>query len=248
MNYACPQKMQPTKDFRSNKQKYLKEKKKLKTGNAHTIKKQSSLSVIQIFQLQKKRFFNSNFPCKCSYGTKSTNNERGKFTVKYKSSKEKGNKKTKLSKINEFLDEHVLTSNFEYYQTYDFYKLSAKTAKEKRFRLMYTNICSLRAIVEHLDIFLDQFNFSFDFLAVSETQTAKFDHMKNIPRLKNYQSFVGTEGVATKSWCGFYIGNGIKYKQRKNLDISYYDDNNELQSSWIEIIKEYESNIIAGVF
>ena len=72
--------------------------------------------------------------------------------------------------------------------------------------------------------------------------------MKNIPRLKNYQSFVGTEGVATKSWCGFYIRNGIKYKQRKNLDISYYDDNNELQSSWIEIIKEYESNIIAGVF
>ena len=40
----------------------------------------------------------------------------------------------------------------------------------------------------------------------------------------------------------------MKYKQRKDIDISYYNDNNEFQSSWIEIIKENEPNIIAGVF
>ena len=49
-----------------------------------------------------------------------------------------------------------------------------------------------------------------------------------------------SKGVTTKSGCGFYIRNGIKYKQRKDLDISYYDYYNELQSSGVEIIKENE--------
>ena len=66
--------------------------------------------------------------------------ERGKFTIKYKPSKENRHKKTKLSKLNEFLDEHVLTLNFEYYPTHDLRKISAKTAKEKTFSLMHTNI------------------------------------------------------------------------------------------------------------
>lgn len=95
---------------------------------------------------------------------------------------------------------------------------------------------------------LDQLDFSFGLLAVSETCTAKFDHVKNIPRLENYQVFVERKGFTTKIGCGFYIGKDIQYKQRKNLDISYYDDNNGFRSSWIEIIKENEPNIIAGVF
>ena len=136
----------------------------------------------------------------------------GKFTFKYKPSEENGDKKTKLPKINEFLDKHVLTPNLEYYQTHDFHKLSAKTAKEKTFSLMHTNICSLNANVKHLDILLDQLDFSFDLLAVSETWTAKSGHLENIPRLENYQSFVGTKGVTTKSGCSFYIRNGIKYE------------------------------------
>ena len=209
----------------------------MNTWNTHLVKKLSSPSVVQIIQLQKKRFLtDTNFTT-----------ARGKFTFKYKTSEENGDKKTKLPKINEQLDEHVLTPNFKYYQTHDFHKLSAKKAKEKTFSLMHTNICSLNTNVKHLDILLDQLDFSFDLLAVSETWTAKLDHVKNIPRLENYQSFVGTKEVTTKSGCCFYIRNDIKYKQRTDLDISYFDDNNEFQSSWIEIIKENEPNIIAGV-
>ena len=113
---------------------------------------------------------------------------------------------------------------------------------------MHANICYLNAKAKHLDILLNPLDLSFDLLAVSETWTAKSDHVKNIARLENYQSFVGMKGVTTKSGCGFYIRNSTKYKQRKDLDISYYDDNNEFQSSWTEIIKENEPNIIAGVF
>ena len=88
--------------------------------------------------------------------------ERGKFTFKYKPSEENGVKETKLYKINEFLDEHVLTPNFEYYQTNDFHKLSAKRTKEITLSLIHINISSLNANVKHLDILLDQLDFSFD--------------------------------------------------------------------------------------
>ena len=40
----------------------------------------------------------------------------------------------------------------------------------------------------------------------------------------------------------------MKYKQRKELDISYYDDSNKFQSSWIQIIKKNKPNITEGVF
>ena len=45
---------------------------------------------------------------------------------------------------------------------------------------MHTNISSLNANIKHLDILLDQLNFGFDLLAVSETWTAKSYHVKNI--------------------------------------------------------------------
>ena len=56
---------------------------------------------------KEKEVFNSNFPSKCSYDTNFAT-ETGKFTFKYKPSEENGDKKTKLSKIKEFLDEHLL--------------------------------------------------------------------------------------------------------------------------------------------
>ena len=64
-----------------------------------------------------KKFFDSSFPCKCSYDPKFTT-ERGKLTFKYKSSKQNRDNKTKLSKINEFLDEHLSAPNFQYYYTF----------------------------------------------------------------------------------------------------------------------------------
>ena len=139
-----------------------------------------------------KEVFDSNFPCKCSRDTSFTT-KRGKFTFKQKQSQENRDKKTKLSKIIEFLDEHVLTPNFKYYQTHDFHKLSAKIAKEKTFSLKHTNICSLNANVKLLDILLDQLDFSFDLLAVSETWTAKSDHVKS--KTGKLPSFVGKEGL-----------------------------------------------------
>ena len=45
----------------------------------------------------------------------------------------------------------------------------------------------------------------------------------------------------------FYLKSGIKFKPRKDLGISYFDENNEFQSCWIEILHEKEPNILIGV-
>ena len=99
-----------------------------------------------------KKVLNYNFPCKCSHDTQTSQLKEEKIRFKYKSGEENGDKKTMLSKINEFLDEHLLAPNFQYYKTHDFHKLPAKTPKEKTFSVMHTNICSLNANAEHLCI------------------------------------------------------------------------------------------------
>ena len=127
----------------------LKTKEKIENWECPSCKKAKFLFCDSDHLAIEKGVFNSNFLYKCSRDTNFTT-EGGKFTFKYKPSEENGDKKTKLLKINEFLDEHVLNPNFEYYHTHDFYKFSAKTAKEKAFSLMRTNICSSNANVKHL--------------------------------------------------------------------------------------------------
>ena len=45
-----------------------------------------------------------------------------------------------------------------------------------------------------------------------------------------------------------YIKQHIKCTERKDLKVSFYDQNNEFQSYWIEIYNKNSSNIIVGVF
>ena len=70
--------------------------------------------------------------------------------------------------------------------------------------------------------------------------------MKPFPELGNYQPFYTTQGTTTKSGCGFYVKKGLKFKSRRDLDLTYHDDENKL--FWIEILKEKEPNAISGVY
>ena len=55
-------------------------------------------------------------------------------------------------------------------------------------------------------------------------------------------------GTTIKSGCGFYIHDGLKYLERSDLDCCIFDDLNEFQSKWIEVINEKHANILIGVF
>ena len=78
---------------------------------------------------------------------------------------------------------------------------------------------------------------NFSVIALSETWSSKQETNKPFPELRNYQPFYATQGKTTKSGCGFYVKKGLKFKSRRGLDHTY-DDENEFQSCWIEILNE----------
>ena len=52
----------------------------------------------------------------------------------------------------------------------------------------------------------------------------------------------------TKKGCGFYVKESINFKPRKDLEITYSDEDNGFQCSWIELLNEKRPNILVGVF
>ena len=60
--------------------------------------------------------------------------------------------------------------------------------------------------------------------------------LKHRISLQGYQLLHGVKGKTLKSGCGFYLKSGIKFKPRKDLNISFFDENNEFQSCWIEVL------------
>ena len=58
-----------------------------------------------------------------------------------------------------------------------------------------------------------------------------------IPKvLPGYEPYIGLTGTTLKSGCGLYIRSGLAYIQRKDLDMQFYDDLNEFQMKFIEIV------------
>ena len=116
--------------------------------------------------------------------------------------------------------------------------------KNLNFSILHTNIYFINANSENLEILINNLEHNFDILAVSETWTPKDKQFS--PKFKHitgYQKFCGTEGHTLKSGCGFYIKEGIRFTPRKNLDISFADDEKEYQSCWIKILLGKQPNI-----
>ena len=65
--------------------------------------------------------------------------------------------------------------------------------------------------------------------------------------MANYEKYNGLPGTTLKSGCGLYVRSDLKHKDRKDLDIQHYDDLNEYQCKFIEIINTKGANIILGV-
>ena len=62
-----------------------------------------------------------------------------------------------------------------------------------------------------------------------------------------YEPYLGLNGKTLKSGCGLYIRSGLTFIQRKDLDLQYYDDLNEFQMKFIEVVIPKGSNIILSV-
>ena len=96
--------------------------------------------------------------------------------------------------------------------------------KQKDFSVFHTNICSLQGNFEKLQTLITNLEFKFSVIAISETWTS--ESKINIYKPNNLK---GIKGKTLKSGCGFYIRDDIRYKIRSDLNISYFDEDNEFQ-------------------
>ena len=139
--------------------------------------------------------------------------------------------------------------DFDYFETHDFHKLTNKKPSSKAFSLLHTNICSLQANAENLEILISNLGYKFSVIAVSETWSPSRKVNQSVPEIATYQPFYGTKETTTKSGCGFCIKKGLKYKPRKDLDITFCNELNEFQSTWVEIVNDNtQPNIVLGVY
>ena len=194
-----------------------------------------------------KETFNSNFLCKCQ---SSTDYEQGdaKYTFSYKNAYKDTTFNNTNDTNDQILDNFLIQPNFKFYQNHDFYKMSEKINKNKDFSIFHANICSLQGNFEKLHNLVASLEFKFGIIAVSETWTPESKKDQHKPHLDGYQPYCGIRGKTLKSGCGFYIRNDIKYKVRNDLNISYYDEDNEFQCYWIEILNDKKPNILIGVY
>ena len=114
----------------------------------------------------------------------------------------------------------------------------------KNLSLFHLNIASLCKHKEELEYILNQLNFKFYIIGITETKTLKeinpiFDY-----NLKGYNAF----HTATESHFGgtlLYVSDNLKAKQRKDIETKLYKSK-ELESTFVEIINQGKRNIKAS--
>ena len=115
--------------------------------------------------------------------------------------------------------------------------------KNKALSLFHTNACSLSKNFDDLQHLLSCTKRIFHIIAVSETRITKNVSLSNNLDLNNY-SFKFTPTETCSGGTLLYIANHLSYKCCNDLNIC---KENELESTFIEIVNPKKSNVIVGV-
>ena len=101
---------------------------------------------------------------------------------------------------------------------------------------------------DKLDSFLDNLLFSFDLISFSETWNSKYKiYFFDVGDIHGYQKYIGKTGTTLKSGCGVYISNKINFVPRPDLSTHFFNNKNEFETFWIEVINENKNNILLYV-
>ena len=126
-------------------------------------------------------------------------------------------------------------SNFDYYTSHDFHKVTNNLDTDTSLNLLHTNSQSLLANNENLGILLYNLNFNFDIFALSEMWHTKGNtHQLSALSLPGYQPYQGIAGNSKNGGCGFYSKDNIKFEIRKDLNKIVKSNNSEFDAFWIE--------------
>ena len=127
-----------------------------------------------------------------------------------------------------------------YYSSVEF--INAGFRSTKNFAILHLNIHSIQLHIEELRILLGTLDYMFDIIAISESK------LKNDPKvdisLKGYHPPYCTNTEAGKGGTILYVTSHLNFKPSKDLEIY---ESKELESSFVEIINNKESNDIVGV-
>ena len=97
--------------------------------------------------------------------------------------------------------------------------------------MFHTNISSLTANFEKLEMLLYEMNHKFDIVALPRHGTQKQGNIYLIQaHWLGYHQYEGLTGNSMKNGCGFYIAQNLPYEARTDLDIQYNDDCSEFQA------------------
>ena len=110
--------------------------------------------------------------------------------------------------------------------------------KKTHISILHSNIESLNCNFEKLELLLDNIDYNFDVIGLTETWNSEEKiHMFNPGILVGYQEYIGMQGSTLKGGCGFYLKNGLNYIPRYDLDKKVSIDKlSEFECKWIEII------------
>ena len=127
-----------------------------------------------------------------------------------------------------------------YYSCDEFIKASFQPSKN--FSILHLNIHSIQKHIGELQIILSILDYTFNIIAISESK------LKGEPNvdisLKGYCQPYCTYTEAEKGGTLLYVNTDLNFKPRKDLEIY---ESKKIESSFIEIINNKESNNIVGV-
>ena len=137
--------------------------------------------------------------------------------------------------------------NYKYYDIHEFHKLIQNKISKSTTSIIHTNIGSLQANIDKLEILLNDLEFKYDVISLAETWNQ--DHKKQSfdPKaLDGYKSYLGITGTTTNGGCGFYINEELNYIERKDLNFKFKVSDEECESIWIELINLKKPNTLIG--
>ena len=195
--------------------------------------------------------YNSNDNCLC--GTKSPkiniNNIPGKYKVSINPTHLDKDTPIANSIVENTTDQFIdLKPNFNYYDIHEFHKLKRNKIPKSTISLIHTNIGSLQANIEKLELLITDLEFKFD--VISLTETCNPDIKKDIfsPKiLEGYKNYLGITGSSSKGGCGFYLNVNLNFIERKDLNFKFKEDVEECESIWVELINKRKPNTLIGV-
>jgi len=193
--------------------------------------------------------FNSNWSCNCPNHKPTLPNKSlsdFKLTISQINDSDTNTDTDNSEFDDQFHTYHSLKPDFSYYLTHEFHELKDKV--KNPFSILHTNISSLQHNGDNLKLLLNNLEFKFDVIALSETWNPESkSHTFQPPILEGYNNYNGNTGSSLKGGCGFYISKDLKPLPRKDLNIKLKEGVTELETCWYEIILDKQPNRLIGV-